>query len=149
MSETTTRTVAEIREELRAAEAREAAEQAARRDAVKPVYKFTLTPEASRFDKIYDPTIVLFKLAGTVTNKAELEAVGAKPDEGGIAYLFNTENGRFVMRTGGGRLWLTGKNSFEEDTDVLQELADYLTDNPTGGDVTEIVTRFREANGKA
>lgn len=130
--------------------ARQNAAKAAQ-DAVKPVYKFTLTPSDSRHDKIYDGSCTLYTLAGILVNKDELEAVGNTREEGGkINYLFNHLSGNFVMRVGGGRVWLTKPNSWDDDAEVLDQLAHYLLDvNIDGGDVTEIVAAFRTKHGKS
>lgn len=127
--------------ELRQEEQREAEE---RRNAVKPTYQFLLTPIKERHttfggDQLFDDDCRLYHLEGTVTNKEELEAVGHRYHfEGGMRYVFNAATGKFACAVSGGSVFLSSKEGWK----ALSEYVDY---NPDGGDVTEIVTKYRNA----
>jgi hypothetical protein len=130
------RTVAEIRAELAAALQAETAEKEALAKATQPVYKFTLELVTDNWDKIFDPTCSVYKLIGEVLNKDELKAVGKVPFEGAGRYLFNGATHRFVMAVSGG-------SYFVSHPDCFAELSDFVVYHTDGGDVTEIVNRYR------
>ena len=135
-------TAADLRAALRAAELREADEKKALANSVQPVYQFTLVSTDEPFARLFpDSGCSVYKLTGTVVNRAEMDAVGAKINEGSMNYIFNHVSGTFVCSTGGGRIWLNdGTFGHAYDTDTFKALADYLLDvSIEGGDVTEIV----------
>jgi len=146
MPDTKTMTSAELYAAAREVERSEMAAKALLADSVQPVYQFTLTPTDSSFDKIFDGSgCSVYKLSATVVNKAEVEAVGGKIREGGLSYLFNHLNGRFVCSTGGGQIWLDdGTFGKPFDVEAFTALANYLLEvNIDGGDVTEIILAAR------
>ena len=140
----TTRTVEEIRAELAAAKSVAAAALVARQNAVHPIWKFTFRPVDSRYDKIHDETIGIYRLEGKLMNTDHYNEVGKRiPDGGGMNYLYNVGTERLIMRLGGGRLWLSaGDGSFGDNVEALVELAGYIARKPSGGDVTDIVTKY-------
>lgn len=147
----TTRTIEEIKAELRDAEAAERAAAAERKASVKPVFKFTFTPypDGGRWDKIYDQSCLFVRLNGELVNADEMLAAGHSQNDldrqgGGMTYLFNRLSGMIVMSTGGGRLWLTHTESFAA-------LSVWLINSPDGGDCTELVNHLidEEAWAKA
>jgi hypothetical protein len=124
---------------------------------VKPKYEFTFLPHQQKFDRIYDDTIVIFRLAGVITNKQECLDAG-RPEHtlsaGGMNYLYNKGSGRIVMSTGGGRVWIREKSwssmgdsveAIENELQrVLYELELFVRRNPEGGDVTDIIVEHME-----
>jgi hypothetical protein len=136
-----TRTVEQIRAELREAEAREAAEREAERERVPVIWQYTLSPlePDPNWNPRFDPTCSLSRRDGAVTNRAEAEAAGHstyRMDGGGMVYVFNNGTGRFVTSTGGGRIYTSDPLAFEA-------LSQYLLDHPEGGDVTPIIEEAR------
>jgi hypothetical protein len=137
-------------DEIQALEARlrelrreQKAEEQRRRDSVKPVYEFLLEPVEERAgsfggDRLFDEDCRFYTLTGRVTNKDELEAVGAGMQvfEGRMRYLYNGATGKFACAVGGGSIFLSTKEGWAE-------LSSYIDYNPKGGDVSEIVSRHR------
>ena len=146
MPDTKTMTSAELYAAAREVERSEMAAKVALADSVQPVYQFTLTPANNSFDKIFDGSgCTAYRLNATVLNKDEVQAVGGQVREGGMNYIFNHLNGRFVMSTGGGQIWLDdGTFGKPFDTVAFTALANYLLEvNIDGGDVTEIILAAR------
>jgi hypothetical protein len=153
-----TRTIEEIEKELEEARAIQEAERQLKRDAVKPIWEYTVTPSARQdltWDPIYDKTIRAYDLVGRVTNEDECKAAG-HPDfalrGGGMRYLFNTGTGRLIGPTGGGTIYLStgwgmGKRSDKDLEVAVTAISQFLVDHPKGGDITEIITKFRKATG--
>ncbi len=138
-------TADELRAMLREAEAREKEEAQRRAESVKPTFRFTLKASERFWDEIFDDTVVPMHLDGRVTNKDELEAVGARvPQEGGHHYLYNTLTKKFIMGSGGGMCWI----GFDRDPSAraaLIELAAILESKGTTPiDVTDIVNKYRK-----
>jgi hypothetical protein len=91
-----------------------------------------------------------------VLNRAELTEAGWSDrdlGDGQMKYLFNTLSKRLVMHVGGGQVYFSepwpGQRTDEEGMrafhETLDELSDFLANNPEGGDVTEIINWFRNA----
>jgi hypothetical protein len=147
------RSVEEIKAELAEAQAVADAEKKALRDAVKPIWQYTITPEKSRdsFDRIWDETIVAYKLSGEVINKDEYLAAGNSElsiHSGGMRYLFNTGTGKLIGATGGGTIFISGgfgRKNDEAEAMVVHRINMFLGENPQGGDISQIVTEFRES----
>lgn len=129
---------------------RKAAVEAALRESVKPVWKFTITPVSLKQfgEECWDDMLVGYRLAGEITNKEELESVGARPAdhaEGGMTYIFNKSTNKFAMPTGGGRIFIQTRGTFAKPAKVehghktLALLATFIQLEPSGGDVTEII----------
>jgi hypothetical protein len=104
---------------------------------VKPDYLFTIVSVVNSLgDRLYDNSCLLYKLTGMVKNATELRAVGKTPFEGSMTYLFNTLSGRIVMAVSGG-------TTFTNNPECFKELSEFLYTMPRGGDVTEIVNKYR------
>lgn len=138
-------TVEELRDALYAAEAKERAELEERRKSVKPKYKYTLVyvpPQRDPFDAIYDPECCFYALKSECINVEELKGarLGLTHTMGGqMKYVFNKATGRFVCAVGGGTLLVKGQEAWDA-------LSEYIVANPVGGDVTEIVSEFKQNN---
>lgn len=154
---TLTRTIREIEAELKEAQAIEDAELKARRDAVKLLWEYTMTPMETKlsddFDPIYDPTISAYKLYGRVINREECLAAG-HPEfllgGGGMRYLFNKVTGRLIGPTGGGTIYIglgfgRRNRGIKKLEKVITAISQFLVEHPEGGDISAIVGPFREA----
>jgi hypothetical protein len=147
----TTRSIDEIRAELRAAEQAEATRKAAARDAIPITEAFTIEPiPAAGHHEVWDPTITLYRIAGRVTNREEAAAAGHHvPSDGGMVYAFNTLTGKIVMGVGGGTYYISGRGwGTNPDKQARAEVAftainEFIATNPTGGDITSIVQQYR------
>lgn len=133
------RRIAKLEREIAAIKDEQQRDQQAAFDAVRPVYRFTLLPTDDKFDKVYDPSCVFYYLKGEVLNIEEMEAVGKQPFQGGMKYLYNTLSESFVMSTGGGCTFHRRENTEA----LLIDLAEFIATDGNGGDVTEIVNRYR------
>lgn len=141
--------IAELRSLLAQKEEEEYDAKKARRESVKPVYKFVmeLVPDDG-WDRVMDDSVKTFSLNGYVLNKAELEEVGAEVVEGGIRYLYNTLSGRIVMRLGGGRIWVGDFGRSDVGAaETYEKIEEFIKANPDGGDITEIVLADRKSRG--
>lgn len=147
---------AELREELKEAERRE--REAADRLAasVRPVWRFTLLPSDEKFDKVWDESVLKYRLQGEIQNREELELVNnpMRNDGGGMTYLFNTLSKRLVMSTGGGTMWLSegwgnNEDAIESARIARRELEFFLDLQPEGGDVTQIIEDHRKRMNRA
>lgn len=139
--------IAELERQIAELRQADLAAMEARRQLVKPSYVFTLEPvHTTGYRKSADPHCCWYRLTGTVTNKPELEEVGIHPFEGGMDYLFNELSGRFVISGGGGSVWLHLTPHYGEESDdaAFKELEAFIKGSPLGGEVTEIVNRYRE-----
>jgi hypothetical protein len=155
--------VERLEAELRQAREAESAERERLRAATPIVMRFTLVPdERPGRDELWDDTCRWYYLEGEVVNAEEAAAAGHKVADhsGGMAYLFNTLSGKFVMSSGGGRVWITGKrwawtggpnvrDEWEASAQrALTHLAGFVKANPEGGDVTEIIETHRAECGR-
>jgi hypothetical protein len=129
------------KEELAKLQAAENAERKAKAEAVKPRYQFFIAPvKNENWDKIYDDSVVKYRIEGIIKNMSELEAVGkGNALSGGMTYLFNKLSGQFIMAVGGGSLYV----SRERHPEYLASVAAFIHLNPGGGDITEIVEQYR------
>lgn len=121
-------------------------EKLALQETVKQEYRYTfLPPERPVYDKVYDDSLVWFRLEGICVNKAECEAVGHWSFfEGGMNYLYNTLTHKIVMTAGGGSIHMGGFRGDEGNEEAMQILSDYLTANPNGGDITKLVNAWKK-----
>lgn len=154
------KTSADIRKELAAAEARERAETLARKETTKPQFEYWIAPakvsETASYGKLYDPTCCLYELKRTTLNFEDARAVGWTEDdmrEGTATYLYNIVTRRVVCAVGGGTTYINrsfgaGPEDFEDDT-AFYHLGGYLAQYPGGGDVTYIVEAFQVARKAA
>lgn len=148
-------TVAELQTKLAAAKLAESEERNRLRESVKLEWRFFLRPDTSRFDKIMDNTVIKYRLDGEVVNREQAIAAGHSTDSvrgGGITYLYNTGTNRFVLRIGGGTIYVgeSWSGDVEENQSAelaMLRLAAFLSRNPDGGDVTDIVAAHRKARG--
>lgn len=129
------RPIAEIEMELKEAKEAERKELEAKQRAVKPQYEFVLVPTSKLDLKVYDSTCQLFDLIGIVMNKAELRAVHKAVFEGSMTYVFSWMSKRFVNEMGGGSV-------FVDSPACWSELSKFIVDNPSGGNVTQIVSKY-------
>jgi hypothetical protein len=153
-----TRSVEEIQAELREAEAAAKAAAEAKRKAVTPVWEYTIRPSERALTQAFgepywDDTIVAYYLNGRVVNEEECKAAGWSDtmiSTGGMDYLFNTGTGKLIGGTGGGRVYLSapwGKNQKAAKAalaEAVREINAFLTAFPQGGDITDIIVRFRK-----
>lgn len=149
------RSVSDIKKELLAAEERERTETRARKEATPPKFEYWIVPANIKgtrsFDKLYDPTCLLYELNRKVMNKDDARAVGwADNDmtEGSGIYLYNIVTRRIVCAVGGGTYYIgtsniwNGADDFADDT-ALFRLGGYLAEFPGGGNITYIVEDFK------
>jgi|SRR5882724_349681 len=132
------RPIEEIQAELEAAIIARDKTEAELAKSVKPMYIFTLVLHTDKFDlaKVFDPSCSLYRLVGRCTNKKEMEAVHKFPHEGAMTYVFNTLSHKFVMAVGGGSI-------FTSDAEAWEELSDFVSyGHSQGGDVTHIVSKY-------
>ena len=143
------KSAAELREELRQAEARERVEAEARKRATPVVYRFTAEESTPAWHKVYDPSCRLYNLRGEVVNREEAKAAGHSDHEmheGGMLYLYNTLTERIVTSIGGGQIWI-GANwngSTGSDDVAFDQVSAFLAAHPEGGDITSIVQAHRK-----
>lgn len=146
--------MATIEEEIAAVEGRltelknlKRAQDELLRESIVPVYKYTFAPVGDgygRFTVGGDHT--WWRLSGEVQNEEQLRSVGRSVNNGGMNYLRCDLTGRFVLQDGGGVIFLTfdHRGSFSErNEEGWEALEDFAEQNPDGGDVTEIVERYR------
>ena len=136
--------IAELEAELAQLKREDADARAAAAKAVQPVYQFTLVPTSDNWQTkgIWDESCVLYTLSGKVLNADEMKAVGNQLFQGSMDYLFNTATGKFIMSTGGGSIFLKSAEAFGE-------LATFVVQNPMGGNVNDIVNRWRGSAAEA
>jgi hypothetical protein len=143
----------ELRKELAAAEERERAEIRARKEAVRPIFEYTIMPtegsNTASYSKLYDPTCLLYEIRRTTANRVAARVAGWTEDEmkeGGGTYLYNVVTRRIICALGGGTLYinksLTGPEDFADDT-AMFHIGAYLAEYPGGGDITYIVENFK------
>lgn len=146
MNETTTEKVARLRAELNAAEQVVKAEKQIAMDAVQPRYEFLVAPVTDNFDRVYDDSVVKYRIEGIVKNMTELEAAGhTRVHSGGMTYLYNTLSGKFITTVSGGSYYVPT----ELNPEFLGEVGEFVKQNPKGGDITEIVERYRHKGNKS
>jgi hypothetical protein len=148
---TTKMTVEEARAALEAAEAEEHNQRMAIMKAIRPIWEYTIVPieSGSGWDPIWDDTVVAYKISGRVTNEAEAKAAGHSGyflAGGGMRYLFNTVTGKLIGPTGGGTIYLSAYKPSGERAlaKTLAQINDFIRTHPEGGDITEIITAFRQ-----
>jgi len=147
------RTVEELRAELRKAEALQEQEIKERRKTFKVRYRYQIRPydRNSTFDKIYDPTCLRYRLSRTCLNREEAKAAGYNDFEltdGSMSYMFNTVTGKIICATGGGTSYISERwNTTEKDGAddwAFEQIGEFLTICPYGGDITAIVEAYLE-----
>lgn len=148
----TTRSIDAIRAELATAEREEAAAKRAARDLVPIKEAFTIEPiPADSHHEVWDPTIVLYRIAGRVTNREEAAAAGHHvPSDGGMVYAFNTGTGKIIIAVGGGTYYISKSTWGTRDSDrparaaaAMTAIEEFIANHPTGGDITSIVEQYR------
>ncbi len=135
---TTTRSVAEIEAELKEAKERDAKERIEKAMQVKPIYTFYVIPkEIKGYHKIWDPSILLYAIGGSIQNRKELQAVGKAVNDGEMLYLYNIHTGKIVTPLGGGII-------YTEDPILISKIANFIINYPLGGDITHILKHLYE-----
>jgi hypothetical protein len=149
------KTVAELRKELRQAEEREHQDAKARKLVVPIKYRFTILPATESHTKVYDPACRLYAIHGEVVNREEALAAGHYDESmrgGGMVYVYNTLTRAIVCSTGGGTIWISDawypKDLDGADDRAFDEVNRFLEAYPEGGDITDIVERFRASRRK-
>lgn len=142
-----TKTVEQLRAELRKAEQAEEAAAKTRREATPPVWQFTLSPTTQ--ERVYDDTVVAYTLRGEVINRDECLTAGRAEYElrgGAMVYLFNTGTGKLIAPVGGGTIYISSfyPRNREAEAKVIDQISDFLVAHPEGGDITEVVNAFRK-----
>lgn len=102
-----------------------------------------------KHDRILDESVKMYRLMGTVQNLDEARAAGHSDRDlqaGGLNYLYNTFSGKIIMSHGGGRAFIgfLSGNVSEASKLAVEELNEFIARFPNGGDVTEIVERYRQ-----
>jgi hypothetical protein len=130
-----------------ARERKAAVEREQRRAACPLQWRFTLSEAANNsFDRVRSGSGVLsLHLRAEVANKEAAQAAGYSESElrgGGMTYLYNTCNGKFIGSFSGGNVYIgtyQGKNSDAEAT--YTRLEDRIQSQPhkTSWDVTDII----------
>jgi hypothetical protein len=146
--------VAKLERQLSELRAEKAEADKARREAVPVIMQYTISklhPEDREYRDVYDDTARLYKLEGRVVNKEEAEAVGHRPFTGAMVYVYSTVTKKIIMATSGGTIfisagWTHRGPSLAAATAAFEEVNAFLAENPDGGDITEIVTRFKAQN---
>jgi hypothetical protein len=146
-------TIAELEAQIAALKKAEREALEKQRMSVLPrfTFTFTISPEARRWNCVADDSgVEVFNLVGTLANEAELQAVGASTERlgGAMSYFVNTATPtpRIVCSTGGGRVWIKSARwgltpeQMIEAQGMTRALEAFLTENPEGGDVTELMT---------
>lgn len=147
----TTKTVAELEAELKAARDAERAAKEAHRKRVPVQWKFTIKPmeqrlSSSSFDELYDDTCVFYYLQGEIVNLDEAKTAGhvvSPSHNGGMRYLYNTLTHRIVCSVSGGTIFVSGEGALR----CMALISSFLAWNPEGGDITAIVNEHRATKG--
>lgn len=143
--------IAALRAELAEAEKAEKAEKEAIRQAVTPVYKYTVKPGSpDGWHKVYDDTVTVYEITGECLNQDECKAAG-RPEtdwrDGGIKYLVNTWNMKFICTVGGGLTFISESHysggDDQADDKAFAEITEFIKEHSHGGDITDIVNRFK------
>lgn len=146
---TTTRTVEEIEEELRAAKARDAADKKALAKATPILMRYEIGVSARHlFDRIYDNQVCLYTIRGICVNLDTATAAGHNVRTGAMDYLFNKATGKIIMSYGGGYVYVDGgfgNRNNPISVATFDEINAFLAVNPEGGDITKIVVRYKAA----
>lgn len=111
-----------------------------------PSYIYTVAPSTPYGDRYLDPSYIVYKIEGTVTN-ADSAPAGYSPFQGSGSYLFNRAAGHFVQGLSGSMHAPTpgfGNRQDVDWTEVYAELSEFLAEHPEGGDVTDIIIRMKE-----
>lgn len=131
----------EAREALRRAQAREDIAREDRKKATPIQRIFTVYPSPDNtWDKVYDSTCRLYTIHSEVKNYEEAKEAGHPHhvlDKGGMKYIFNTTTNHIVMAVGGGMIWTS-------DEHAMDEISEFIKNNPEGGDITFIISKYRK-----
>jgi hypothetical protein len=113
-------------------------------------YRYTIAPSENRHHDLYDATCRLYSLHGEVANPVEAIEAGHPKDTlrcGSMDYIYNTATAKIVCSVGGGSIYIStgwGQHSLEEVIATMDEIGEYIFANPEGGDITEIVEKFKQ-----
>lgn len=151
------KTAAELLTELHEAKRREAREREERKNAFEVKFRYDIRPHTrnAMFDKIYDPTCVLYRLGRTCLNKDDAYEVGYQDHElapNGSSYLFNTVTHKIICAIGGGTIFITQRWDAKEndgaDDRAFEKIGRFLESSPEGGDITDIVQEYHSQRGQ-
>lgn len=127
---------------LRELQAEEAAAKKAKAAAVKTRFLFTVSLVEDSWTTVLDDTCCVYLIDGKILNKEELASVGKSSTfEGGMKFYFNKVTGRLIGHTGGGTTYV-GRG--ENERACYDEVSAFLVRHPSGGDITEIMNKYRE-----
>lgn len=144
--------ITELENELKAVRELARMESEALRESVVPEYVYTVAPIDDKFDRIYDESVVQYRIEGVCTNKEACEAVGRQTHTGGMTYLFNRASGKIIGAFGGGTVFISGRG-FARHTDevdaTMLKLSAWIDANPAGGDITKIIEAHRASVAKS
>lgn len=132
------KTIAELEAELTAARRAEEIAREARRKATKRQWKYTVAPITDSWHRIYDDQVTLYRVIGEVVNRDECAAVGYSDQAlgGSMSYLYNSATQCVICSVGGGSIFIPEGNAA-----TFRALGKFLASNPTGGDVTKIISK--------
>jgi len=149
----------ELEAELRRIKQEEAEQARLLREATPIRMKFTLEPSVDKHYEVYDESCALYKLTGEVTNEEEAIAAGHQKtflSGGAVTYVYSKLSRKLIMHVGGGTIYVSKGWGSKSDVDhnrpssaeiAMAELSEFVSLNPQGGDVTEIVQRHRRRTG--
>ena len=138
--------IAELEAELKATRELARMEAEALRESVVPEYRYTVAPIDDKFDRIYDESVVQYRIEGICTNQEAVDAVGGKSFTGGMTYLFNKASGKIIGAFGGGSTFISGRGftRHTEEVDVtIAKISAFIVLYPAGGDITLLIEEHR------
>lgn len=152
MAQAGKKTVAELREELRQAEALEATKLGDLRKNTPVQYRYTIMPNyndrTANFDKVYDSTCLSYVIKRWTLNAIEAKAAGHGDHSlrsGSMTYMYNTVTGKIICAVGGGTSFIGprfGGLQDRADDQAFSDIGKFLRMYPDGGDITSIVDEF-------
>lgn len=149
-----TRSIEEIRAELREAEALDAEARKAKRESTPVVRRFTIKPHEPRHfvEEMYDSDCLLYMIKAEVVNLEEAKTAGHPEHDlraGGMVYVYNTMTGKIVCGVGGGTIWISQSLNGENKRSAFMamgKIGEFLGEHPEGGDITDIVNEHRNGS---
>lgn len=137
-----------LRAQLKEAERAEQDAVEAKRSSVEQIWVFAINPDEGqrRYDKMWDDSVIFYRITGHLVNRPECEAVGQNLDRcgdgQGMSYFYNTLSKKIVCSVGGGQVWVgMGWNEDERESELIaiNEINAFILEHPDGGDITEII----------
>lgn len=133
--------IVELNEQVATLQRQLEEEQRVKRESVKHLYRYMVTPVTMRdsdFDMIYDNTCKVYNISRRCLNIDELKAAGRSSwdyNDRSLNYLYNTKTNKLVHGFGGGTIMLAAKDRYKWECVSI-----FIYQNPEGGDITEIMT---------